>query len=234
MNSNSESPGTRFLKRWTPPILALALLLRPAILLAGDAPVMDFSNRSDRVDADVRKNGRQRIGSDGDAPGRHGPRAIHGCGEACQLPQNVSPALLRQVAFDPLAEIDVVVAYTERPGQAEQSFVESLGGTIAYDLEVVGGLAVRLPAFRIELLAQDELIEMITLDAVIGGTMDVARVVTGLTDALQVETGLTGSGVSVAVVDSGIGFHPDADWWLRESWLADGHGQSLYAERADD
>ncbi len=111
------------------------------------------------------------------------------------------------------AQVDVIVQYTKAPTPAHHQKVTSRGGTLKRELRAVKGGAYRVPARALAALAADPDVTYISPDRPLRSTGEA----TGILD-YHLETtnapaawvqGLDGSGIGVAVIDSGIIDVPD-------------------------
>src|SRR5688572_21155109 len=108
------------------------------------------------------------------------------------------------------SRVDVLVKFRQAPGDAERAAVQRHGGSVRRQLQHSSRwMALRLPAHRLQALADDPTVEYIGIDEPVSTAMDTAREASNLPAAPAPETSLTGAGVGVAVVDSGVALHPD-------------------------
>lgn len=83
------------------------------------------------------------------------------------------------------------------------SLVELLGGRIIRRLPIIDGAALDFPNASLPLLAGNPLVERISLDRVIVGSMERTGSTIGAA-AVRQQLGLDGAGVGIAVIDSGV------------------------------
>jgi subtilisin len=109
--------------------------------------------------------------------------------------------------------IQVFIAFARQPGPAERALVYRAGGTIQYTYHLVPAMAVTIPETAIRgllrspgVLRVEPVIEVHAIDAELDNTWGVQRIGAGVVHA----TGNVGTGIKVAVIDSGIDYtHPD-------------------------
>ena len=104
----------------------------------------------------------------------------------------------------PEALVDVIVQYKEVPTAAQFEKVRSAhGAELRHALPLIrSGAFSNLRASELERLARDPEIERISADMVIWGTLDNATGAIGAAAAWS--KGLSGSGIGVAIIDSGL------------------------------
>ncbi len=133
-----------------------------------------------------------------------------------------------QEALDkhPHEMVDLIVTYHQRPAAADKAKVNSNGGSIRHEFEVIPGHAIRVPAHAARALENNPNVERISLDEPVSGAVlstldDGLYTVTGASTAIvaslpsSVSDGLpgldavpyTGAGVKVAVLDTGFKSH---------------------------
>src|SRR4051794_15665920 len=119
----------------------------------------------------------------------------------------------RKVAPDlknlsPDQAVNVIVRYSHPPQQQHRLTAERHGGKLKRNLELVNSAAYSVPASSLEALSQDPDVDYIAPDRPVASTLDYANPAVNAGIARQY--GFTGSGVPVAVIDSGImNSHPD-------------------------
>jgi serine protease AprX len=103
----------------------------------------------------------------------------------------------------------VVVARSADSVGTVTQLIQLLGGTLGRSLPIVNGRAATVPNVSLVTLASNSAVQHVALDRLIVGTMERTGLTTGAT-AVRQEFGLDGSGVGVAVIDSGItAWHDD-------------------------
>jgi serine protease AprX len=105
-------------------------------------------------------------------------------------------------AVDPGAIIDVIIQFKHAPTGQYHRNVESLGGTHKTDLELVKGGLYAIPRRALEQLAQDPEVAYITPDRKHRALLNVSTA--AINAPVAWNSGLDGSGIGVAVIDSGI------------------------------
>ena len=129
----------------------------------------------------------------------------------------LSPELKDQHAS---GAVDVIVQYKVAPTQKHRDRIAAHGGLVKQHLGTVKGLLVSLPASRLHLLSNDPDVAYVSPDRVITRQMNNAAV--GVLANYAWSLGLDGTGVAVAVIDSGV--HGVDD--LKD---AQGHNRILYS-----
>jgi len=103
----------------------------------------------------------------------------------------------------------VVVARSANSLSTITQLIQLLGGSLGRPLTLINGRAATVPNSSLLALAGNAAVQHVALDRLIVGTMERTGSTTGAT-AVRQELGLDGSGVGVAVVDSGIAaWHDD-------------------------
>jgi serine protease AprX len=137
----------------------------------------------------------------------------------------MSPALLEMVSESTDEMVRVIVQKADRSKSAE-SFVEKLGGSIIHDLYIINAFAAELPVRALRTLSTQEGVQWVSLDAPVVSSSGVIGAYETKETVLSsseygntfLETiyahklhaqGITGQGITVAVIDSGIGKHED-------------------------
>ena len=81
--------------------------------------------------------------------------------------------------------------------------VQQAGGTVGRSLGIIDGVAADVPNVALALLAANPLVARLSLDRVIAGAMERTGATTGAAAARE-QYGYDGSGIGVAIIDSGI------------------------------
>src|SRR6266850_398357 len=103
----------------------------------------------------------------------------------------------------------VVVARNASSLGAVAQLIQLLGGALGRPLPLINGRAATVPNLSLMALAANAAVQHIALDRLIVGAMERTGPTTGAT-AVRQELGLDGSGIGVAVIDSGItAWHDD-------------------------
>ena len=90
-----------------------------------------------------------------------------------------------------------------------QPLIELLGGTLGRQLPIIEAVVANIPNTALSDLASSSLVRRVALDRVVRGTMERTSATIGATGVRQ-ELGYDGSGIGVAVIDSGVtSWHDD-------------------------
>lgn len=126
--------------------------------------------------------------------------------------EKVSPELRHQDSGKP---VDVIVQYTSTPTDAHIAKATAKGASLKYRLQGIKSAAYRnLPASAVAKLAADPDVAHISIDHPVKSTsnLDYAPETVNAPLARQ-QFGVDGSGVGVAVIDSGVTAVGDLYWW---------------------
>jgi len=107
------------------------------------------------------------------------------------------------------AGVDVIVRFRRVPGDSERAAVRQLGGRVRHEHRRSRWLSLRLPGRAVTALADNPNVEFVAFDAPVFAAMDVALEAVDYPPATQPESSLTGSGVTIAMLDSGVASNPD-------------------------
>ncbi len=118
------------------------------------------------------------------------------------------------VAAAPVERMPVIIGFAQQPGGSEEALVRGAGGDIKYTYHLVPAIAATLPQAAIQGLLKNPRVTSIdpdlavqALDTELDNTWGVKHIGAG---TVHTEWSNTGSGVKVAIVDSGIDYsHPD-------------------------
>jgi subtilisin len=138
-------------------------------------------------------------------------------------------------------KVPVLIAFTDPPGPAEEALVRSAGGEIKYSYTIVPSIAANIPERAIKGLEQNPRVARIDLDLEIhiaqdyaselGNTWGVAHIGGGAAHG----KGFLGTGIRVAVLDTGIRTTPNTHSDLSYDPLCsdkvnyhDGHGHGTH------
>jgi subtilisin len=121
--------------------------------------------------------------------------------------------LAAQALHHAQSRVDVLIAFRNLPGAAEEALVRAAGGEVKHTFRIVHAIAARLPEHAVDALRRNPRISivepdvrMFAVDAELDNTWGVKRIGAGEPHA----GGFRGNGVKVAVIDSGIDYnHPD-------------------------
>ena len=106
--------------------------------------------------------------------------------------------------------VDVLVRFRRVPGNSERALVQGLGAGVRRSLRPSSRwMSIRIPARRLDALADNSAVEFVGIDDPITSEMDIAREASNQPVSPAPETWLSGAGVGIAVVDSGVAQHPD-------------------------
>ena len=107
----------------------------------------------------------------------------------------------------------VIIGFKDKPSPADKEMVRGLGGDIKYSYTIINAIAAKLPEPAIEIIQKKPRVtyvemddEVHSLDAELNRSWGVKRIGAGTVH----DKGNKGSGVNVAILDSGINYnHPD-------------------------
>ena len=139
-----------------------------------------------------------------------------------QCRRTFSTLLLATVAFALMAQrpfaiaqgqVDVLIAFTSVPGPSDEALVRAAGGTVKHTFHLVPAIAASVPDSALDGLRRNPRVARVepdvrvyAIDAELDNSWGVKRIGAGSVHA----SGNRGSGVSVAVIDSGVDYnHPD-------------------------
>jgi len=130
----------------------------------------------------------------------------------------LDPWLWRIARAHPTSSVPVIVRETDPRSEAAESLVRGLGGTISYELPMIGGFSATLPAHSLPALAASAAIQTVSQDGKVRATgVDMSQY-DGYSpnniwdDVLQLPRlgdQFDGTGVTVAVLDTGVIDSPD-------------------------
>src|ERR1700675_2536740 len=110
--------------------------------------------------------------------------------------------------LNPQSTVDVIVQFKETPGPSHHQKVRNHGGSLRSELHLVRGAAYTIPASSIEALSTDPDVVYVSPDRTVKGSLDLTTQAVNANQVWQ-QFGLDGSGIGVAVIDSGIAAHDD-------------------------
>ena len=108
---------------------------------------------------------------------------------------------------DPHSVVNVIVQFNLPPSSQDLGAIGQLGGQEQADLGLIQGKLYSIPAAALNGIAHNPHIAYISPDRVVSGMLDYANGTIGAQTAFS--SGLMGSGVGVAVIDSGISNQTD-------------------------
>src|SRR5436305_622254 len=111
------------------------------------------------------------------------------------------------VGLNPSSLVDAVVQFSGPVDEAQQGRLRALGVSRKLDLNIVNAAVYTLPAAALEALSKCPFVAYVSPDRQVSATLDYANVAVGAASARQY--GWDGTGVGVAIIDSGI--QPEAD-----------------------
>jgi len=118
--------------------------------------------------------------------------------------------------------VKVLIGFKEKPGPAQQALVKGVGGKIKYTYHLIPAIAASVPEVAIEALKKNPNItdveldsKVYALDAELDDSWGVKRIGAGFVH----NSGNKGTGVNIAIIDSGIDYnHPDLDDNYEGGW----------------
>ena len=119
-------------------------------------------------------------------------------------PDKIAPDL---TGLDPSSFVDVIVQFAGPPDDAQGARIRALGGAPKATLDIINAGVYTLPAKAIEALSNSPNVVYISPDREVTGSLDYANVAAGAQSARQY--GWDGTGVGVAIIDSGVLSQPD-------------------------
>ena len=134
-----------------------------------------------------------------------GCSALAGLGAFAQ-----NPKISRDLATaDPSSTVPVIIQYAQDPGANEDAAVANVGGNVRFHMHTIHSHAVLVPQYKLAQLASNPNVTYISLDRPVQARQQVTITAADYTTepinapALW-KQGYTGSGIGVAVIDSGI------------------------------
>src|SRR5579859_1617533 len=137
----------------------------------------------------------------------------------------VDPALAHAA---PQEVVRVIVQYRDVPNPSKNEHVLTLGGSIRQALELVRGHAISLPAAQLERLAADPDVEAIVPDHPVSASLDTVAPAVNAPAAWMANQ--IGTGIGVAVIDSGVSAHNDLNSRIvyNQDFTGEGQNADLY------
>jgi serine protease AprX len=125
---------------------------------------------------------------------------------------SASPALSRVAAAHPRKRLEVIVQLERSTGNASgKALIQSQGGHVTRDLEIINGFGVEIEAAKAVSLATEPGVRSVSLNSAIekaGSVFKADDLSTAYNGSIQSQKawdpGFTGKGVGVAVIDTGI------------------------------
>src|SRR5216683_4141787 len=105
------------------------------------------------------------------------------------------------------ATVDVIIQFNQTPTDAHHQKVQNKGGVLKTNLDFIKGAHYSVPVESLDALADDPDVVYISPDRRLSGSLDNTAAAVNAKAAWQ--AGWDGTGIGVAVIDSGITAHPD-------------------------
>ncbi len=105
------------------------------------------------------------------------------------------------------ATVDVIIQFKQTPTNAHHQKVHNKGGVLKRKLDVIKGAHYSIPVEALDALADDPDVLFISPNRPVNGALD--HVVRAVNADIAYSQGWDGTGVGIAVVDSGVGLHDD-------------------------
>ena len=128
--------------------------------------------------------------------------AFAASGASAQPASKLGP-LARAQSARPTGWSQVIIRITPGTGSLLSSLLEQLGARAGRDLPLINGRVALVPNAALAGLAQNPFVEQVALDRPIEGTMERTGATIGAT-AVRQTYGYDGTGIGVAIVDSGV------------------------------
>ncbi len=107
------------------------------------------------------------------------------------------------------ATVDVIIQFNQTPTDAHHQKVQNKGGVLKTNLDFIKGAHYSVPVESLDALADDPDVVYISPDRDVSGSLDYVTSAVGAPIAWNIY-GLSGTGVGVAIIDSGI--HKSSDF----------------------
>ena len=105
------------------------------------------------------------------------------------------------------ATVDVIIQFNQTPTDAHHQKVQNKGGVLKTKLDFIKGAHYSVPVESLDALADDPDVAYISPDRRLNGSLDNTAAAVNAKVAWQ--SGWDGTGIGVAVIDSGITYHSD-------------------------
>src|SRR6266699_5170717 len=105
------------------------------------------------------------------------------------------------------ATVDVIIQFTQTPTDAHHQKVQAKGGVLKTKLDFIKGAHYSVPVEALDALADDPDVVYISPDRRLSGSLDNTAAAVNAKVAWQ--SGWDGTGIAVAVIDSGMACHTD-------------------------
>src|SRR6266851_428927 len=129
------------------------------------------------------------------------------------------------------ATVDVIIQFNQTPTDAHHQKVQNKGGVLKTNLDFIKGAHYSVPVESLDALADDPDVAYISPDREVSGSLDYVTSAVGAPIAWNVY-GLDGSGVGVAVIDSGL--HKSSDFKDASGKNRDVYDQDFVGGGTDD
>ena len=137
------------------------------------------------------------------------------------------------------ATVDIIVQFKHAPSEARHQRMRARGGVRKADLELLNGASYSIPASALDDLSADPEILYISLDHPVNASADYDYGPQSVDAPLAWNSGLDGSGIGIAVIDSGIYGHKDlrgnsdSRVVYREDFVSSGGGDNRESDDED-
>ena len=108
--------------------------------------------------------------------------------------------------MDPNKEADVIVQFKHVPAERDHAKVQGLGGRLKQHLDIVNAAVYSIPPGQLRKLAEDPDVVYLSPDREVRGALDYAA---AAVNASAAGSKYKGTGIGIAVIDSGIAPHAD-------------------------
>ncbi len=129
------------------------------------------------------------------------------------------------------ATVDVIIQFNQTPTDAHHQKVQSKGGVLKTKLDFIKAAHYTVPVEALDALANDPDVAYISPDREVSGSLDYVTSAVGAPTAWNIY-GLDGTGVGVAVIDSGI--HKSSDFKDASGKNRDVYDQDFVGGGTDD
>ncbi|MBA7498362.1 hypothetical protein ES704_01097 [subsurface metagenome] len=144
-------------------------------------------------------------------------------------PTNEEQLSPEKVSSDGL--VKVLIGFREKPGAAQQALVKGVGGKIKYTYHIVDAIAASIPDKAIDALQKNPNVRYVEPDGLVFALVQILPWGVDRIDAEVVHAtengGNKGTGISVAIIDTGIASHKDL-------YVADGESFVDYTSSYSD
>jgi serine protease AprX len=113
------------------------------------------------------------------------------------------------VAAGASGEVDLIVRYDDHPELFDDERVAELGGTVLRSYEVLNMRAIRISAATLVELAIEDNVDWLSIDDNVMSTSVSSRIVANVPGTSTANEPFNGTGVGVAILDTGVAQHQD-------------------------